>query len=263
MPVSTHTLRIASWNVNSLRVRLDQLLPWFEAAAIDVVGLQETKLTDDAFPTEAFSSIGLHTVISGQKTYNGVALIGRKPFTDVRTELPSLEDPQKRVIAASCDGVRYINVYVPNGQAVGADKYEYKLRWLRAFNAFLKQELATHPQVVVMGDFNIAPDDRDVHDPVAWRGQILCSDAEREALQALLALGLIDSFRKFEQPANLFSWWDYRQGGFRRNQGLRIDLLLVSAPMAERCTGSFIDTEPRRAERPSDHAPAIAEFQSA
>ena len=253
----------ASWNVNSLRVRLPQLVTWLEVVQPDVVGLQETKLTDDAFPADDLKALGYHAAFSGQKTYNGVALLARTPLTDVVTDFSDLDDPQRRLVAATTNGVRYVNVYVPNGQAVGAEKYEYKLRWLRSLRRFLEHELASHLQLVVMGDFNIAPDDRDVHDPVRWKDQILCSEAERAALQALLGLGLADTFRLFEQPDARFSWWDYRQGGFRRNQGLRIDLVLASRPLAEKCESSDIDTEPRRAERPSDHAPAVARFAAA
>jgi exodeoxyribonuclease-3 len=250
--------RVASWNVNSLRVRLPQLTSWLEACRPDVVGLQETKLTDDVFPHEALRESGYHAAASGQKTYNGVALLAREPPTDVVTDFTDLDDPQRRLIAATIGGVRYVNVYIPNGQAVGADKYEYKLRWLRSLRRFLQGELAHHEELVVTGDFNIAPDDRDVHDPVRWKDQILCSGPEREALQGLLDLGLADTFRLFEQPPAAFSWWDYRQGGFRRNQGLRIDLVLASGALARQCAAASIDTEPRRAERPSDHAPVMA-----
>lgn len=256
----TAQLRVASWNVNSLRVRLPQLTGWLEACRPDVVGLQETKLTDDVFPHEVLRELGYHAAASGQKTYNGVALLAREPLMDVVTDFTDLDDPQRRLIAATIGGVRYVNVYIPNGQAVGADKYEYKLRWLRSLRRFLQGELARHEELVVTGDFNIAPDDRDVHDPVQWKDQILCSGPEREALQGLLELGLADTFRLFEQPPAAFSWWDYRQGGFRRNQGLRIDLVLASQALARQCETAAIDTEPRRAERPSDHAPVTAGF---
>ena len=252
--------RVASWNVNSLRVRLPQLASWLEGSRLDVVGLQETKLVDDAFPRADLVASGYHVAASGQKTYNGVALLARAPLTDLVTDFTDFDDPQRRLLAATCAGVRYVNVYVPNGQAVGADKYDYKLRWLRSLRHFLQGELARHENLVVMGDFNIAPEDRDVHDPVLWKDQILCSKPERAAFQGLLELGLADTFRLFEQPAASFSWWDYRQGGFRRNLGLRIDFLLASKALAARCSQSHIDTGPRRAERPSDHAPVLAGF---
>ena len=252
---------VASWNVNSLKVRLPQVTEWLGAHPVDVIGLQETKLQDEHFPQGELEALGYHVVRSGQKTYNGVALLSRAPITDVVFGLAGFEDPQRRVAIGTSGGVRYVNLYVPNGQAVGSEKYEYKLRWLDALHALLVQEAATHPQLVVMGDFNIAPDDRDVHDPVAWAGQILCSDAERGALRRVLEIGLVDTFRLFEQPAGLYSWWDYRQAGFRRNLGLRIDLILASAALRGSCRESTVDKEPRRAERPSDHAPAVARFE--
>jgi exodeoxyribonuclease III len=251
---------VASWNVNSLRVRLAQLNEWLGTSNVDVIGLQETKTTDDVFPQSEIEALGYQVVRAGQKTYNGVALLSRHALTDVVTDFADLDDPQRRLIAATSNGIRYVNVYVPNGQAVGTDKYEYKLRWLASLRRFLEKELAAHAQLVVMGDFNIAPDDRDVYDPAAWQGQILCSDAERDALRALLDLGLTDTFRQFEQAPALFSWWDYRQAGFRRNLGLRIDLLLASRSLSSNCIAASIDTAPRRAERPSDHAPALTEF---
>jgi exodeoxyribonuclease-3 len=255
------SLRVASWNVNSLRVRLAQLTGWMESSRLDVIGLQETKLTDDGFPHAGLADLGYHAVASGQKTYNGVALLAREPATDIITDFTDFDDPQRRLLAATIGGVRYVNVYVPNGQAVGADKYEYKLRWLRSLRRFLQEELARHEKLIVMGDFNIAPDDRDVYDPVLWKDQILCSEPERDALRGLLDLGLADTFRQFDQPPGTYSWWDYRQGGFRRNLGLRIDLLLASASLTASCHHSDIDTGPRRAERPSDHAPVIAGFE--
>jgi exodeoxyribonuclease-3 len=252
--------RVASWNVNSLRVRLSQLTPWLEARMPHVVGLQETKVTDEVFPRDALRALGYHAAASGQKTYNGVALLAREPLEDIVTDFADLDDPQRRLIAATVGGVRYVNVYVPNGQAVGADKYEYKLRWLRSLRRFLQDELSRHEELVVTGDFNIAPEDRDVHDPVLWKDQILCSEPERDAFRGLLDLGLTDTFRLFSDASDAFSWWDYRQGGFRRNQGLRIDLVLASDSLARHCLTCDIDTEPRRAERPSDHAPVVAGF---
>jgi len=254
---------VASWNVNSLKVRLPQLGEWLGANPVDVIGLQETKLTDENFPQADIEALGYHVLRSGQKTYNGVALLSRQPIEDAKLALDGLDDPQRRVAIGTSGGVRYVNLYVPNGQAVGSEKYEYKLRWLDALYRTLEAELAAHPRVVVMGDFNIAPDDRDVYDPLAWAGQILCSDAERAALARLLGLGLHDSFRLFEQPPATFSWWDYRQAGFRRNLGLRIDLILASDALRAACRTSTVDREPRRAERPSDHAPVFAHFDLA
>jgi exodeoxyribonuclease-3 len=253
-------VRIATWNVNSLRVRLPQLLEWLAGADVDVVALQETKLTDDAFPAEELRAAGYHSVFSGQKTYNGVALLSRAEAGAIVRDLPGYDDPQRRVLAASFGGVRVIDLYVPNGQSVGSDKFLYKLGWLRAVRDWLRAELAAHPQLLVLGDFNIAPEDRDVHDPAAWVGSVHVSPEEREALRDTLALGLVDVFRKFEQPPRSFSWWDYRAGGFRRNHGLRIDLLLASTALADRCSACTIDVEPRRSERASDHTPVIATF---
>jgi exodeoxyribonuclease-3 len=253
-------MRIATWNVNSLRVRLPQLLEWLPGANVDVVALQETKLTDEAFPAAELQAAGYHSVWSGQKTYNGVALLARREPGDVLRDMPGFDDPQRRVLAASVGGVRVINLYVPNGQSVGSDKFLYKLGWLRSLRAWLRSELAAHPLLLVLGDFNIAPEDRDVHDPAAWVGSVHVSAEERAALRDTLALGLVDVFRRFEQPPQSFSWWDYRAGAFRRNQGLRIDLLLASAALAERCSACDIDVAPRRSERASDHTPVIGTF---
>jgi exodeoxyribonuclease III len=253
-------VRIASWNVNSLKVRLPQVLDWLATHSPDVLGLQETKLVDEAFPAAEFRAAGYETSFSGQPTYNGVALLSRLPQSEVITGLSGLEDPQRRVLGATVGGVRVLNLYVPNGQAVGSDKYSYKLGWLESLHGQLEVELARHERVVVMGDFNIAPEDRDVHDPAEWAGQVLCSDPERAALAKIMALGLVDTFRLFEQPEAVFSWWDYRAAGFRRNRGLRIDLVLASKALAASCRRSWIDIEPRRHERPSDHAPVAAEF---
>ncbi|HBI21678.1 MAG TPA: exodeoxyribonuclease III [Legionella sp.] len=248
-------IKLASWNVNSLNVRLDQVLAWLEASQVDILALQETKLTDDKFPLDVFRQRGYHVVYAGQKTYNGVALISQYPIEDVVTDVPDLIDPQRRILAATIAGIRVINLYVPNGAAVDSDKYQYKLSWLTHVTRFIQQQLVVYPSVAVVGDFNIAPDDRDVHDPVEWEGSVLVSPLEREALASLLALGLHDSFRNFTQDDALFSWWDYRAAGFRRNRGLRIDLILLSDALNARCSSSAIDKEPRRSERPSDHAP--------
>jgi exodeoxyribonuclease-3 len=252
--------RIASWNVNSLNVRLPHVLAWCEAAGPDILGLQETKLTDDRFPADALQEVGYQSVFSGQKTYNGVALLSRETPQDSVTDIAGLEDPQRRIIAATVGDIRVINLYVVNGSEVGSDKFAYKLDWLAKVTAWLAEEMQQHEHVVVMGDFNIAPDDRDVHDPESWRDKILCSTQERAALKSILDLGLTDTFRLFEQAEKTWSWWDYRAAAFRRNMGLRIDLVLASSALAERCTASYVDKEPRRQERPSDHAPAVAEF---
>jgi exodeoxyribonuclease-3 len=253
-------MKIASWNVNSLKIRLPQLLEWLEARRPDVVCLQETKLEDHNFPRAEIEAAGYETRFSGQKTYNGVALLSRMPLDDVVCGNPRFPDAQKRLIAATAGDTRVICAYVPNGQAVGSDKYAYKLDWLRALADWLGQEMAGHPQLAVAGDFNIAPEDRDVYDPVAWAGQVLCSEPERAAFRQLQALGLQDSFRLFEQPEKTYSWWDYRMLGFQKNNGLRIDHILLSAPLAGRCRAAGVDREMRKRERPSDHAPVTAEI---
>ena len=250
-------MKIASWNVNSLNVRLPHLEQWLGTSGADIVGLQETKLEDSRFPDTALAGLGYRSVFCGQKTYNGVAILSRQPSTDVQMGIPGFDDAQQRVIAATVDGVRVINLYVVNGQDVGTEKYAYKLRWLDAVHDWIASELAAHPRMVVLGDFNIAPDARDVHDPGVWNdGHILTSTAERAALQRLYALGLHDAFRLHHDAAGEFSWWDYRQAAFRRNLGLRIDLTLVSDALRARCSGAGIDREPRSWERASDHAPA-------
>jgi exodeoxyribonuclease-3 len=253
-------MRIATWNVNSLRVRMPHLKDWLAANPMDVVALQETKLADPDFPQGEIEALGLRVAFSGQRTYNGVALLSGSEPADVVAGIPGFADEQKRVLAATIGGVRVIDVYVPNGQAVGSDKYDYKLRWLAALRDYVSAELARHPRLVVLGDYNVAPEDRDVHDPKAWAGQVLASAPERAALRALLETGLEDCFRRFEQPEKSFSWWDYRMMAFRRNAGLRIDLILASAPLAEACTECRIDKAPRRLERPSDHTPVVALF---
>jgi exodeoxyribonuclease-3 len=253
-------MRIATWNVNSLRVRLPQVLEWLAVSGVDVLAMQETKLVDAEFPAQAFTALGYQVLCSGQKTYNGVALLSRAPGTAVLTDIPGFADPPRRVLAATTAGVRVVNVYVPNGQALDSDKYQYKLRWLAALRDWLREETQQHPQLVVLGDFNIAPEDRDVHDPAAWVGSVHVSEPERWALRALQQLGLVDVFRRFEQPPATFSWWDYRMLAFRRNHGLRIDLILASAALAGTCSACVIDRTPRKAERPSDHAPVIADF---
>jgi len=254
-------MRLASWNVNSLKVRLPHLADWLASAKPDVVCLQELKLEDAKFPRAEIEAAGFRAIHSGQKTYNGVAILANSALDEVATGIPGFADEQKRVIAATVSGVRVVCVYCPNGQAVGSEKYDYKLRWFAALREFLAAELARHPDLAVLGDFNVAPDDRDVHDPKAWEGQVHVSEPERAAWRALIDLGLADSFRLFEQPEKTYSWWDYRMMGFRRNAGLRIDHVLLSAPLAARCTSSGVDKEPRKLERPSDHAPVVCELR--
>jgi exodeoxyribonuclease-3 len=251
-------MKIATWNVNSLKVRLSHLLQWLSTHPVDILCLQETKLTDDKFPLSEINAAGYEVVFSGQKTYNGVAILSKLPITDVVRNNPLFEDPQQRILAATIGGMRIVCAYVPNGQAVDSDKYAYKLSWLAALREWLAAEMKTHPELALLGDYNIAPEDRDVHDPVEWAGQIPWSDRERAALAALTALGLQDAFRLFEQPEKSYSWWDYRMLGFRRNRGLRIDHILLSQPLAARCTACEIDREPRKWEQPSDHVPVTA-----
>lgn len=251
---------IGTWNVNSLRVRLPQLTEWLAANPVDAMALQETKLVDSEFPHAELAAAGWQVSASGQKTYNGVAVLARRPLADPVTDIAGFDDPQRRLLAVTCGPVRIVNLYVPNGQEVSSDKYRYKLGWLTAVRDWLQGELARHPDLIVLGDFNIAPEDRDVHDPAAWQGQVLCSEPERAALREILNLGLVDVFRRFEQPDKAFSWWDYRAAAFRRNNGLRIDLILASSALADRCRESRIDREPRKSERPSDHTPVLATF---
>lgn len=256
-------MKIASWNVNSLKVRLPHLLQWLDEARPDIVALQETKLEDAKFPAAELAAAGYRAVFSGQKTYNGVAILAREALgvpADVVTDIPGLDDPQRRILAASIGPLRVVDLYVVNGKAVGDEKYAYKLNWLERVQAFLTTEIVAHPQLVVLGDFNIAPDDRDVHDPEAWGEDILCSPPERRALKAITDLGLSDSFRLFESGAGHYSWWDYRQGAFRRNIGLRIDLILIGEALKAHATAAAIDREPRRWERPSDHTPVTLEL---
>jgi exodeoxyribonuclease-3 len=253
-------MRIATWNVNSLRVRLPHLAEWLAANPVDAIGLQELKLPDEQFPRAEIEALGMHAAHYGQKTYNGVAILARDALADVTTGIPGDDDPQRRVIAATIGGVRLINVYVPNGQEVGSEKYAYKLAWLERLCAWLADEIAQYPRLAIVGDFNIAPEDRDVHDPAKWEGSVHVSEPERKALSAITGLGLVDLFRRFEQPPGIWSWWDYRMGAFRRNHGLRIDLVLASAALAARCTACTVDRSPRAWERPSDHAPVVASF---
>lgn len=250
-------MKIASWNVNSLKVRLPHLQEWLATgSAPDVLALQEIKLEDSAFPHAAIEALGYaHRAVAGQKTYNGVALLAKAPIDDPLRDVPGFADPQRRVLAGTIAGVRVIDLYVVNGQEVGSDKYAYKLDWFAHVTRWIGEELKRHPQLVVLGDFNVAPEDRDVHDPKAWHEQVLCSSKERAAFAALLRLGLSDSFRLLEPGAGHYTWWDYRQGAFRRNAGLRIDLVLVSDALKTQCRAAGIDRAPRTWERPSDHAP--------
>jgi exodeoxyribonuclease III len=255
-------VKIATWNVNSLRVRLEHVTQWLKSHQPDVLALQEIKVRNEDFPVRHFADLGYQALVNGQPTYNGVALLTRSAASDALDGFAGHDDPQRRVLGATVDGVRVLNLYVPNGQSVGSDKYVYKLGWLKMLHEHLAAELKRFPALVVLGDFNIAPEDRDVHDPVAWEGKVLCSEPERAALDELLQLGFADVFRHFDQPDASFSWWDYRAAAFRRNMGLRIDLILASKALQPRCTGCFIDREPRGWERPSDHVPVVAEFAS-
>ena len=249
-------MKIACWNVNSLKVRLPHLADWLAREQPDVVCLQETKTEDAGFPRTDIEATGYQCAFAGQKTYNGVAILSRQPATDVQAGIPGFDDDQKRVIAATVGDVRIVCAYFPNGQAVGSDKFDYKMRWLAALTDWLRDELARHPKLALLGDYNIAPEPRDAHPD--WKDEIHVSPQERAAFAGLLALGLADAYRLFEQPDKSWSWWDYRAGAFRRNFGLRIDHILLSAPLAATCTACTIDREPRKLERPSDHAPVIA-----
>lgn len=253
-------MKFATWNVNSLNVRLPHVLDWLQSNQPDVLCLQETKQEDHKFPYADLQAIGYQAAHIGQKTYNGVAIISRHAMTDIQHNIPQFADEQQRVIAASIAGMRVVCAYIPNGQAVDSEKYQYKLRWLTALNDWLKNELSLHPNLLLLGDYNIAPEDRDCHDPSAWLGQVLVSPAERAAFQALLDLGLHDSFRLFDQADKSFSWWDYRMMGFRRNLGMRIDHILVSDALKSHCAAAHIDKAPRKLERPSDHTPVVLEL---
>ena len=253
-------MKLASWNVNSLNVRLPHVERWCAEAQPDVLALQETKMEDAKFPVAALQAAGYEAVFSGQKTYNGVAILARQPITDVVHGVAGFEDPQRRILSATVGDVRVVNLYVVNGQAVGSEKFAYKLHWLEQVTAFLAEEIRRHPRLIVMGDFNIAPDDRDIHDPAAWEGKILCSEPERDALKRLFDLGLFDSFRAFNDEPGHYSWWDYRQAAFRRDMGLRIDLVLASEALRAECSAASIDREPRTWERASDHTPVVLEL---
>jgi exodeoxyribonuclease III len=253
-------MKLATWNVNSLKVRLPHVVEWLQSAQPDVLCLQETKLEDKNFPVAEIEALGYRAAFSGQKTYNGVALISKIEALEIVSAIPNFEDEQKRILAGTFDGVRVICAYMPNGQSLDSDKYQYKLKWLKALREWLAEEIKRFPKLALLGDYNIAPDDRDVHDPKAWEGNVLVSEPERDAFRAFLDLGLKDSFRLFEQPEKIYSWWDYRMMGFRRNHGLRIDHILLSDALVPSCTSCVIDKAPRKLERPSDHTPVIAEL---
>jgi exodeoxyribonuclease III len=255
-------VKIATWNVNSLAIRQQQVLDWLAQHQPDVLCMQETKLVDDKFPHEAFAAAGYAAQWHGQRTYNGVAMVSKVPVVDVLRNIPDHPDEQARVITATVGGVRVVGAYMPNGQAVGSEKFAYKMAWLEALRKWIAVELKSYRQLVVVGDYNIAPEDRDVYDPIAWAGQILCSPQERAHFQALLDLGLHDSFRLFEQPPKSWSWWDYRMLAFRKNQGLRIDHILVSDALKSKVTSCVIDKAPRKNERPSDHAPVMVDLSA-
>jgi exodeoxyribonuclease-3 len=254
-------LKLATWNVNSLKVRLAQLLGWLAQTQPDVVCLQETKLEDQSFPVADLEAAGYRSLYSGQRAYNGVAILSRRPLTDPVPGIDDFADEQKRVLGATVDGVRVVCVYVPNGERVDSPKYAYKLDWLAALRAWLERELARHPRLAMLGDFNIAPEARDVYDPRLWEGKVLFSLPERQAFRRLLDLGLKDSFRLFQQPERSFSWWDYRMNQFRRNMGLRIDHILLSSPLVQQARASTIHKEMRAHERPSDHAPVVTDLE--
>jgi exodeoxyribonuclease-3 len=253
-------MKLATWNVNSLKVRLPQVLDWLGDNSPDVLCLQETKVQDQNFPLDEITEAGYQSVFVGQKTFNGVALLSKKTGDDVVTEIPGFEDIQKRVIAATYDDVRVICVYIPNGESVESDKYQYKLSWLSALHTWLQEEIDKYPKLALLGDYNIAPADQDTYDAAVWKDKVLCSQLERDAYQGLLDLGLIDSFRLFDQPEKSYTWWDYRMMAFRRNRGMRIDHILLSEALSGHCTSCVIDKAVRKLERPSDHAPVMVEL---
>lgn len=254
-------MKIATWNVNSVTARLPLVTKWLEAVRPDVLCLQETKCTDDKFPAQAFEEIGYKSLAYGQRTYNGVAILALSEIKEEQRGFPDDdESAHARLLAARVEGVRIINVYVPNGQFVGSDKYRFKLEWMQRLRALLDEQHKTSEQVLLCGDFNVAPEERDVHDPAMWEGRILFSRRERAALEHIRQWGFTDAFRLHTEEGGHFSWWDYRQGSFRRNAGLRIDHIWVSQPLATRSTNTWIDKEPRTWERPSDHTPVVAEL---
>ena len=255
-------MQFATWNVNSLNVRLPQVLDWLAANPVDVLALQELKLTDEKVAAQAFTDIGYHAQWFGQKTYNGVALLSKTPATDVIKNIPGFVDEQSRVLCGTVNGVRVIGAYFPNGQEPGSDKFAYKMRWLEALREWVRAEMAAHPQLVLMGDYNITFDDLDVWDPEGLRETIHCTTEERNHLNALIGLGLCDAVRLFPQPEKNFSWWDYRDFGFRRKRGLRIDHILITEALKARASACVVDVAPRKNERPSDHAPVVLSLQT-
>lgn len=256
--------RIASWNVNSITVRLQAVLDWLQSSQVDILGLQELKTPDEKFPLSAFQDTGYSVYFNGQKTYNGVAWISKTPLTNILCDIPNYNDPQRRFISAEIpeENIQLINVYVPNGGELNSDKYQYKLTWLTAFQHYIEKTMQTNKKLIIVGDFNIAPSDQDVYDPLAWEGQVLVSPPERKAFQNLLNTGLYDSFRLFEQADKSYTWWDYRQFAFRRNRGLRIDHILISEALRPHCKTCHIDSDPRKQERPSDHTPIVCQLST-
>lgn len=252
--------RIATWNVNSIRVRLPQILQWLEVEKPDVLAVQETKVCDADFPSEEILAAGYHASFSGEKSYNGVAILSTSKLSHVITDFPQFHDPQRRVLCTTIDQICVLNLYVPNGAEVGSEKYQYKLEWLKHLEQFTESLVNQYEWVILLGDFNIAPQDCDVYDPIAWEGKVLVSGQERVAFESLLKHSLVDCFRLFTVANGLFSWWDYRMAGFQRNHGLRIDHILATDTLAESCSACYIDMTPRALQRPSDHAPVVAEF---
>ncbi len=260
-------MKIATWNVNSIRTRLEHVTAWLQANPVDVLCLQETKVIDKDFPRSPFEALGYHLYVSGQKSYNGVAIASRSPLEEVNTGFAPILgsevadfDEQKRVISGAIDGVRVVNLYVPNGSEVGSDKYDYKLRWFKVLREYLRETLDKNQNLCICGDFNVALEDRDIHNPAKYKNQVMASEPERQALREILELGLADAFRKFTAEGGHFSWWDYRTGAFRRNWGWRIDHIYLTPGLYDRATSCIIDKSPRELEKPSDHAPAIVEL---
>ena len=253
-------MKIASWNVNGIRARIEHVTAWVESNQPDVLALQETKVMDDMFPHDAFTSLGYEASIFGQKSYNGVALLSKKPPKECKRGIDGFVDEQTRVISGIYEGITVIDVYIPNGQSVGSEKFEYKMKWLKGLHHYLAALIQTNEKIIILGDFNIAPQEQDVHDPEVWKGKVLCSDEERAWLKKIEQLGFIDSFRLFDQEEGLFSWWDYRAAAYRRKMGMRIDLILISKALKNNCIGGYIDEAPRALERPSDHTPVLIEL---